>query len=375
VIKRYLVPFIRKDLGKKMVFVAGPRQVGKTTMALRLLDSDQGYLNWDIPEHREMILRRALPAVPMLVFDEIHKYRSWRNYLKGLCDASATGRVADRRKMLVTGSARLDLYRHGGDSLQGRYHMHRLHPLSTAELKLSAQADFLDLIRLGGFPEPFFSSSELDARRWSRDYRTRLIQEEIRSLERVDDLGRLELLALRLPDLVGSPLSINALREDLQVAHTTAAHWLTILEKTYAIFRIPPFGAPRIRAVKKEQKHYQFDWTLVADQSRRFENLVACHLLKWTHHRQDAFGEDIELRYFRDVDGREVDFVLTERGSPTHLIEVKWNETEPANGLRYLKMRFSDARALQISAVGKKDYLTPDGIRVQPALDYLRELI
>src|SRR5438477_102103 len=159
-----------------------------------------------------------------------------------------------------------------------------------------------DLLNLGGFPEPYFSGSAVEARRWSRDHRTLLIREEVASLERVQDLGNLELLMLRLPELVGSPLSINAVREDLQVTHKTVAHWLQILERLYAIFRLSPFGAPRIRAVKKEQKHYHFDWTLIPESPQRFENLVASHVLKWVHFEQDAKGRDLELRYFRDTD-------------------------------------------------------------------------
>lgn len=223
-----------------MVFVAGPRQVGKTTLAKHLPGGEAGYLNWDVAEHRERILRRELPPTDFWVFDELHKYRSWRNYLKGLFDNRPAG-----RRILVTGSARLYFYRFGGDALQGRYHLLRLHPLSVAELGLTRTVDLQDLLTLGGFPEPYFGGSEVEARRWSREHRTLLIREEVTSLERVQDLGNLELLMLRLPELVGSPLSINALREDLQVTHKSVAHWLQILERLYAIFRLSPFwGAP-----------------------------------------------------------------------------------------------------------------------------------
>jgi predicted AAA+ superfamily ATPase len=275
----------------------------------------------------------------------------------------------------VTGSARLDFYRFGGDSLQGRYHLLRLHPLSAAELDVSSPGGLQDLLALGGFPEPFFGGSENEARRWSREYRQRLVNEEITSLERVQDLGALETLMLRLPELVGSPLSLNALREDLQVSHRTVAGWVAILERLYAAFRLAPFGAPRIRAVKKEQKHYHFDWTLVPGQAARFENLVASHLLKWVHYRQDTEGRDFELRYFRDRDGREVDFVVVEGRQPRLLVEAKWGDAETDPGLRYLKRRFPGADAWQVCAAGSKDYRTPEGIRVAPALVLLRTLV
>jgi len=368
--ERYLVPQVLRDLTKKMVFVAGPRQVGKTTLARHLPGAEAGYLNWDVAEHRERILRRQLPPADLWVFDELHKYRNWRNYLKGLFDNRPAG-----RQILVTGSARLEFYRFGGDSLQGRYHLLRLHPLSVAELRLTKTSELHGLLNLGGFPEPYFGGSEVEARRWSREHRTLLIHEEVTSLERVHDLGSLELLMLRLPELVGSPLSLNAIREDLQVAHKTVAHWLQILERLYAVFRLAPFGAPRIRAVKKEQKHYHWDWTVVQEPSLRFENLVASHLLKWVHYQQDAKGRDIELRYFRDTDRREVDFVAVERRIPQLMVECKWGDTPVDPGLRYLKARFPKCPAWQISAAGTKDHVTPDGIRVSPAVQLLSTLV
>lgn len=368
--QRYLKRHVVSDLATKMVFVAGPRQVGKTTMAKRLLGrSTRGYLNWDVTEHRQAILLGELPSTSFWVLDELHKYRLWRGFLKGLFDNRRVG-----QRILVTGSARLDYYRHGGDSLQGRYHAYRMHPLSVAELKLKSAADFKELLTLGGFPEPYLSGSLTGARRWSRAYRTLIVREELASLERIHDLDRIETLALRLPELVGSPLSINALREDLQVSHATASKWLDALERLYALFRLAPFGAPKIRAVKKERKHYHFDWNVVPGDPARFENLVACHLLKWVHFIEDTEGRDLELRYFRDVDGREVDFVVTEQRKPILLVECKWSDAEVDRGLRYLRERFPSAAAWQISATGTKDYVTPTGIRVAPALSLLRNL-
>jgi len=369
-VQRYLAPQIEKDLRRKMVFVAGARQVGKTTLARSLLEGDAGYLSWDVPEHRERILKRELPSTPMWGFDEIHKYRPWRNYLKGLVD-----KPGKKRRIPVTGSARLDDYRYGGDSLQGRYHFLRLHPFTAAELDIRKQKDLRQLLDLGGFPEPFLSGSATEARRCSREVRNRLVREDLTTLERVQDLGRIELLMLRLPELVGSPLSINALREDLEVAHKTVSKWLDIFERLYAIFRLSPFGAPRLRAVKKEQKHYHADWSLVPEPSFRFENLVAAHLLKWVHFEVDSRGRELELRYFRDVTGREVDFVVTESRKPVLFVECKWSDAEVSRGLSYLKERFPECEAVQIAATGRKDYETALGIRCRPALDFLRTLV
>ena len=367
---RYLATALRRDLARKMAFVAGPRQVGKTTLALGLPGARQGYLNWDVAAHRERILRGELPAADLWIFDEIHKYRRWRNYLKGLYDGRPRG-----QKILVTGSGRLDLYRFGGDSLQGRYHLLRLHPFSVAELGIESTRELLGLLRLGGFPEPFLSGSETEARRWSREYRTLLVREEITALERVQDLGHIELLMLRLPELVGSPLSVNALREDLRVSHKAVESWIGALERLYAVFRLAPLGAPRIRAVKKAQKHYHLDWSIVPQDAARFENLVACHLLKWVHFQQDTQGRDLELRYFRNIEGREVDFVVAEGRLPRLLVECKWDDAEVDRSLHYLKARFPEADAWQISATGTKDYRSPGGVRIAPAVRLLRTLV
>jgi predicted AAA+ superfamily ATPase len=244
-----------------------------------------------------------------------------------------------------------------------------------AELKIRRREEFAVLLELGGFPEPFLGGSQVEARRWSREYRTRLIQEDIGSLERVEDLGNLELLILRLPELVGSPLSINALREDLQVSHKAVDSWVSILERMYAIFRLSPFGAPKLKAIKKAQKHYHFDWSLVPGMPQRFENLVAAHLLKWVHFEQDTQGRELDVQYFRDVDGREVDFVVTERRKPIMLVECKWSDDEVNGALRYLKHKFPQVAAWQVHAAGKKDYQTTEGIRVAPVLALLTDLV
>ena len=180
---------------------------------------------------------------------------------------------------------------------------------------------------------------------------------------------------MRLPELVGSLLSLNTLREDLQVSHKAVSNWVDALERLYALFRISPFGGPKIRAIKKAQKHYHFDWSLVPDDGPRFENLIASHLLKWVHFEQDARGRDVDLRFFRDTDGREVDFIVTEKQRPILAVECKWSESRPVRSLRYWKKRFPDCEAWQLTARKRKDYVTVDGIRVCHALEFLGRLI
>jgi predicted AAA+ superfamily ATPase len=369
-IDRALASQVVDDLARKMVFVSGPRQAGKTTMARAILAkrhprAPARYLSWDDDEARTRILGREFPLDGLIVFDELHKFTRWRNYLKGLYDAHR-----DALQVLVTGSARLDLYRRGGDSLQGRYHHLRLYPLSLRE----AGAKLSDLLKLGPFPEPLLAGSETAARRWSREYRTRVIRDDLASLERIEELGALEQLSMRLPALVGSPLSLNALREDLQVAHKTVERWTDALERLLFLFRLAPFGPPRIKAVKKSRKHYHFDWTVVEDEGARFENLVAFHLLKESHYLEDVEGRDAELRFFRDVEGREVDFVQMINRKPVRFVEAKLAETSISPALLYLRRKFPAVEAIQVIRTPGVDRVGELGVRLVSADTFLQTL-
>ena len=375
-VHRYIEKQVTADLKRKMVFVCGPRQSGKTTLAKHLCVEAGGrikerYLNWDATEDREQIMLERFPTKPgLLIFDEIHKYSRWRQVIKGLYD-----KRGHEVSILVTGSARLDYYRRGGDSLQGRYHFHRLMPLSLAELDVSTPSTIDDLLAYGGFPEPYFLQSAKETRRWSRDYRSRLITGELADLENIQDVGIIERMVLRLPNLVGSPLSINALREDLQVSHQSVSRWIAMLENLFMIFRLYPFGAPHIRAVKKEAKHYHIDWCVVPEPGPRFENLVACHLLKWCYFLQDTEARDMELRYFRDVDRREVDFVVTENSQPILFVECKQSDKSVSRSLRYLKARFPKVNAVQLYRGRGADRTDREGIRICSAHIFLSELV
>lgn len=354
-----------------MVFVSGPRQVGKTTLALAIVGASgprhAAYLSWDDIHARPRIMRGEMPAgEPVVVLDEVHKFARWRNLVKGLWDTRAIG-----QSFLVTGSARLDLYRRGGDSLQGRFHPHRLHPLSLPEV--GGKAEDLDaLLRFGGFPEPFFAASDRTWRRWQRERLDRVIGGDLRDLERVRELSLVELLVDALPARVGSPLSVQALREDLGVAHDTVERWITMLENLYVCFRIAPHGSPRIRAVKKERKLYLWDWSTVESPGPRFENLVASHLLKLCHALEDQEGHRMELRFLRDTDGREVDFVVLRDKKPWFAVEVKTGEQGVSKAIRYFAERTTIPRWFQVHR-GTKDVLA-DGVRVLPFAALCQEL-
>jgi len=352
---RYLRPFLEPDLKEKIVLLSGPRQVGKTTLALQLLGGDEShpaYFNWDYEEDQRKLLALEFPPnQKLLVLDEIHKYRRWRNWLKGLYD-----KTKSKRHYLVTGSARLDLYRRGGDALTGRTHFYRLHPFSLRELDSRCSPATVEaLLDFGGFPEPFLAQSPTKHRRWQRERMHQVLREDLRDLEKVEEVVLISRLAERLPDLVGSPLSINALREDLQVAHRTVQNWLNILERLFVLFRISPFGGSRIRAVKKEQKAYLWDWSMVKEPGPRFENLVASQLLKYCHFLEETEGYEMELRYLRDIDKREVDFVVLKEGKPLFAVECQLKDSPLGGSLLYFSER-TDIPRFYLVHLGTKDY-------------------
>jgi len=338
--ERYLSRYLQQDLEEKMVFLGGPRQVGKTTLALSLLkrnrEPSSAYLSWDVPDHQRLLLAGGLPAdETLLVLDEIHKYKRWRNLVKGFYDRYKTS-----KRFLITGSARLDHYGRGGDSLQGRYHYHRLHPLTIHELNSKPKQSDLDgLLQFGGFPEPFLKQDTRHWKRWQRERQSRVIQEDLISLEQVREVSQLQLLARLLPARVGSLLSIANLRQDLSVAFETADNWVTIFENLYYCYRIMPYGLPHLRAIKKERKLYLWDWSLCESDAARFENLVASHLLKYCHFREDTEGDDMSLRFLRDSQGREIDFVVLKNGKPEFGVECKSGPRGLSRNIRYFAER------------------------------------
>ena len=375
IIPRYLEKYVREDLKNKMVLIGGPRQVGKTTFALRLLEGGSerhpAYFNWDNIKNREALMRGELPAQQrLIILDEIHKFVRWRNLVKGFYDTYKSS-----VSFLITGSARLDLYRKGGDSLQGRYHYYRLHPFSPTELTSSPNfQDIEQLLMYGGFPEPFLSGDERTWRRWQRERLSRVVYDDIRDLENIREIGHMELLIAELPNRVGSPLSVKNLKELMEVAHDTVERWLSILERVYICFRISPFGSPRIRAVKKEQKLYLHDWSQIPDDGKRFENFVACQLLKYCHFIEDTQGFRMELRFLRDTDKREIDFIVLRDNRPLFAVECKTGERSVNAAAYYFRERTSIPKFYQVH-LGSKDYGNAESsVRVLPYHIFCKEM-
>lgn len=389
---RYLESYIKEDLKEKMVFVGGPRQVGKTTMAKMIGEKNYSgfdYLNWDSREDQKKILdSRFMTDAKLIIFDEIHKYRPWKNYLKGEFD-----KKKERHNYLITGSARLDLYRRGGDSLMGRYHYYRLHPFSLAEVigKVDQKIEILkelkfinspqktaeifsDLFFFGGFPEPFIKKKPAVLRRFHNERVDRIIKEDIRDIEQIRDLSALQVLTTILPEKVGSLLSLNSLREDLLVAHKTISLWMDILERFYYHFRIYPFASSVFKSLRKEPKMYLWDWSQVENEAYKLENIVASHLLKFVHFLYDTEGYKAELFFLRDLEGREVDFLVTINKKPWFAVEVKSQDKTVSKNLIYFAAKLNIPYVYQVVNEQGNDYWQGD-IRVISASKFLSGLV
>ncbi len=353
---RYITAAIKQDLQKKMVFIGGPRQVGKTTLAKKLLSTTNGrYFNWDYDQDRHNILQHNWSNNDdLLIFDELHKFPRWKSWIKGIYDV-----VGNQHSILVTGSARLDVYRRGGDSLLGRYHYWRLHPftLDEAPVGLNQYEVFDRLMTLGGFPEPFVSGDLRESRRWRRERFDRVLREDIRDLESIKNLQGISLLVDLLRTRVGGMIVVSNLAQDLQVASQTVKSWLDILERMYLIFRVLPYTQSIPRAILKPAKVYFFDNADTIDENgARFENFIATTLLKRLHYLEDYEGYRYELRYIRDKEGREIDFVILKDGIIEELIEVKYSDESLSRSLNYYANKLQVKKTTQIVANLKQQF-------------------
>ena len=349
--KRYLDDQVRHDLPKKMVVLTGPRQVGKTTLSQQLLNEFPGgqYLNFDVAAHRAVIQAQSWrQSAPLLVLDEIHKMRDWKSWLKGVYDGRAPGQA-----VLVTGSARMDTFRQAGESLAGRYFRLRLHPVSVREWCDSTGASphvaLTHLLARGGFPEPVLATSEADAQRWRADYFAGLVREDVLEFSRLQEVNAMRLFAEMLRSRVGSPLSIASIARDLHLSPVTLNKYLDILEALFIVFIVRPWHRNIARATLQAPKVYFYDTGLVlGDAGLRFENAVACHLLKNVHWQQDTKGAAVDLHYIRTKDDAEVDFCLSEGDTLTHLVECKLSDAKPHRALARFAEQWPQAQAIQL---------------------------
>ena len=371
-VKRRNQDLIESDLRKKMVFITGPRQVGKTYLAKQIAKNFENpqYLNYDNIHDQKIIHNQSWStASDLLILDEVHKMKSWKSYLKGVFDGKQEG-----QSILVTGSARLDTFRQSGESLAGRYFHHRLLPLSVRELQDSGSPEeaLRQLNLLGGFPEPFLSGDKDEAERWRKQYYTDLVREDILDFSRLHEVRTMRVLLEMLRNRVGSQLSYASLAGDLKIAPNTARKYVEILESLYIVFLVRPFHRNIARAIQKEPKLYFYDSGLVADAGGRLENTVAVCLQKHAHFMSDS-GKTVALRYLRTKEKKEVDFVLTRDDNAQTLIEVKTSDSSPSSTLAYFHTRIEDADAVQL-VENLRQPQTIKGIQIVHAAQWLANL-
>lgn len=360
---------------EKMVFIAGPRQCGKTTL-VRALGSQLGfkniaYLNWDRLADQRIIrdihftyfreLMANSEQKPLILFDELHKYRGWKTFLKGYYDTFHKDLAT-----IVTGSARLDIYRRGGDSLFGRYWLYHLYPLSLSELlgvmnpgppslfKMSEsqhqQQIFDNLFHSGGFPDPYLHGTPNYHRRWVRMRRERLIKEDLRDLSRIQDLAYVENLMELILASVGSTLSLNSLRESLDVSYNAVKTWVKWLEQIYYCFRVDPYAKKLARGFKKEGKYFPYDWSELEDDAKKFESFIAMHLKKSVDYWNDSGEGDFKLCFVRDHEKHEVDFLLLKNKKPWMLVECKLSSDDIPVSLHYMAERLHTEHNVLVNA-------------------------
>lgn len=379
--KRYLYNQILSDLKHKMVFITGPRQVGKTFLAKQIAQefANPQYLNFDNIMDRRIINNMSWRYnADLLIFDEIHKKKDWKIFLKGVYDSRPDG-----QHILVTGSARLETFRQSGESLAGRYlHLH-LNPLSVKEIgsKIKPFDALETLNEFGGFPEPLLfglNKKKEEARqfaaRWKNQYYTDLVREDILDFSRIQEVKTIKLLLELLRTRVGSPLSFKSIAEDLELSPNTVKKYVSILESLYIIFLVRPYHRNVARAILKAPKVYFYDTSYVeGNEGIKLENTVAVSLLKEVQFRGDTMGENISLNYLRTKENKEVDFVIASGNKPVRFIEVKLSGRKISKSLIYFSSRFSDAEFIQLTHNLHQEE-TVKGINVLRAGEWLDSL-
>ena len=371
--ERYPEKFITEDMKEKIILLSGPRQVGKTTLSRQLVES-KSYLNYDSSSDRRIILAEEWNRdVKLVIFDELHKMKKWKSWIKGVYDSEGASPA-----LLVTGSARLDTYRKGGESLAGRFFSFRLHPLTVKEIchsleeKPSKALD--DLIRFGGFPEPYLKKSDTFAKRWRRTHTDTIIREDLLDLERVRDIKSIEILIDLLRTRVGSTTSYTSLANDLQVSIHTVKHWLQILENLYIIFPVRPYHKNITRSLLKESKYYLYDTGAVEGSfGARLENIVACALMRELHFIEDTTGSRIGLHFLRDKEKREVDFLVVVDNKPVTMIEVKESNDSFSASLFHFHRFLKSASNVQV-VYNLKHHKSSGPAKMMPVHEFLMNL-
>jgi predicted AAA+ superfamily ATPase len=371
--QRYLYKELKNHVGKKILLLSGPRQVGKTTLS-KVIYKNFDYFNFDrLADRKKLQAEEWNREADLIIFDEIHKMKKWKQWLKGIYDTEI------KKNFLVTGSARLDTHKKVGDSMAGRYFQYRLMPLCLKELAQNKynepRKNLNDLLERSGFPEPFFSKSESFYKKWRKTHLDIIVKQDIAEIETVKRITDLEFLIELMKNKIGSILSYKSLCEDLMTDDKTIKRWLTIFENSYLLFKITPFSKNILHSTKKAPKYYFYDFPRIEDNGARLENLVALSLLKEIYFKNDTEGEDYSLHFLRDKDQNEVDFLIAKNKRPILAIEVKTSNTEISSGFKKLTnqllVNFPDMKRIQLVKHLDRDFSNKEGVKVQNLENYL----
>ncbi|NOX25147.1 MAG: ATP-binding protein [Deltaproteobacteria bacterium] len=364
-------------------------------------DGQHIYFNWDVLDHRRILLAGPgaiaesggllllsdVKKTKTVIFDEIHKYGKWRSFLKGFFDL-----YNNKCKIIVTGSARLNIFKQGGDSLMGRYFLYRMHPLSVAEIQDGSRGDslirqptplsrqkFNTLLQFGGFPEPYLTATMRFYNRWRRLRTEQLFREDLRDLSRVQDIGSVEILAENLIHQAGDLTNYSHLAANLNVSVDTIKRWISTLEALHFCFVVRPWFRNIPKSLRKQPKIYLWDWSLHSDQGKLYENFIACHLLKAVHWWTDIGLGDFRLYFIRDKEKREVDFLVCRDGLPWFLVEVKsGGKSKLSRSLKYFQQKIDAAHAFQVAmdlSHVQADCFAENDPVIVPATTFLSQLV
>lgn len=369
--KRTLTPYIIKDLPEKIVMISGPRQCGKTTLSKQLYP-EFDYFNYDAVDDRIALKKMEWDREkPLIIFDELHKMKNWKGWLKGVYDTEGIP-----PSLLVTGSSKLNTYRKMGDSLAGRYFQFRLHPLDIKEAVMQLDKDpnavFDTLMLIGGFPEPFLKDDEIYYKRWRSTHLDIILRQDLISEYAVRDIQSIETLVHMLQDRVGSTVSYAQLAKDLERDPKTIKKWLTMLEELYVIFKVTPYHKNIERSLLKEPKYYFYDnGRVIQENGARLENLVACALHKELNFIADTTGAETQLHFLRTKDGKEIDFLIVVDKKPVLAIEVKWSDDDLSPAFKYFSEYLPDCPGVQLVKNLKREKTYQNGFAIRDVVKWL----